>query len=61
MDGDSRRLVVEVADDGVGGVDPARGTGLRGLHDRVGALHGALRVQSRSPSGTCIIAELPCD
>lgn len=53
-------LVVEVRDDGVGGADPARGTGLRGLGDRVGALDGRLRVTSPPGAGTCLVAELPC-
>jgi len=35
-------LLVEVRDDGVGGADPARGSGLRGLHDRVAAVGGRL-------------------
>ena len=41
--------VVEVADDGVGGADPTRGSGLRGLADRVSALDGTLEL--RSPAG----------
>jgi signal transduction histidine kinase len=60
VDGDAHRLVVEVADDGVGGVDLTRGTGLRGLHDRVGALSGTLQVDSAPGSGTRVVAELPC-
>ena len=40
------RVVVEVEDDGVGGADPARGSGLRGLADRVEALEGELEVTS---------------
>ena len=39
------RLIVEVADDGVGGADPARGSGLRGLADRVNALGGSVHVE----------------
>jgi signal transduction histidine kinase len=58
--GDARRLVVEVADDGVGGADLTLGTGLRGLHDRVGALNGTLQVESPPGSGTRIVAQLPC-
>lgn len=58
--GDAHQLVVEVTDDGVGGVDPALGTGLRGLHDRVSALNGCLRVESPTGSGTRVVAELPC-
>jgi signal transduction histidine kinase len=53
-------LRVEVADDGVGGADPAAGTGLRGLADRVAALDGRLQVSSPSGSGTVVRAEVPC-
>src|SRR5919204_674120 len=50
---------VEVADDGVGGADPERGSGLRGLADRVAALQGTLAVDSPPGAGTCIRAEIP--
>lgn len=53
------RLVVR--DDGVGGADPADGTGLRGLADRLEALGGTLRVDSPPGQGTRVIAELPLD
>jgi signal transduction histidine kinase len=53
------RLVVEIADDGVGGADAARGSGLRGLADRVEALEGRLRVVSPPGEGTIVTAELP--
>jgi signal transduction histidine kinase len=53
-------VVVEVADDGVGGADTERGTGLRGLADRVEALGGRLRVWSPAGGGTRVRAELPC-
>jgi signal transduction histidine kinase len=53
-------LRIEVADDGVGGADPAHGSGLRGLADRVAALDGRLEVTSASGSGTRILASLPC-
>jgi signal transduction histidine kinase len=52
--------VVEVADDGVGGADPARGSGLRGLRDRVEALGGTLALESPPGSGTRLRAEFPC-
>jgi len=52
--------VVEVADDGRGGADPAQGTGLRGLVDRVEALNGRLHVESPAGHGTRIRAEIPC-
>ncbi|MBZ6475108.1 ATP-binding protein [Streptomyces griseocarneus] len=71
------RLVVEVADDGVGGVDDlssatssssssfssssSSGSGLRGLADRVSAVGGTLEVESPRGKGTWIRAELPCE
>jgi signal transduction histidine kinase len=54
------RLIVQVVDDGVGGVDVQRGTGLTGLADRVAALEGQLQIDSLRGSGTRIRAELPC-
>ncbi len=51
--------VIEVRDDGVGGADPATGSGLRGLADRVGALDGTLHVESRAGHGTLIRARIP--
>jgi PAS domain S-box-containing protein len=54
------RAVVEIADDGIGGADPTRGSGLRGLVDRVEALDGDLRVESPPGSGTRIRAVIPC-
>jgi signal transduction histidine kinase len=53
------RLVVEVTDDGVGGADTAKGTGLRGLADRVEALDGRLELQSEPEGGTRLRAEIP--
>jgi signal transduction histidine kinase len=54
------RLTVEIADDGAGGADPRRGTGLRGLQDRAAALGGAVAVHSGRGRGTRITLELPC-
>ena len=54
-------LEVEVADDGVGGAEPARGFGLRGLADRVEALGGSLRVASPPGGGTRIEATIPLE
>ena len=51
---------VTVADDGVGGADPDRGSGLRGLAARVEALNGHLDVDSAPGRGTRIRAEIPC-
>jgi signal transduction histidine kinase len=53
-------IVIDVADDGVGGADAAAGSGLRGLADRVEALGGRLRVTSPAGDGTRLHAEIPC-
>ena len=54
-------LVVEVADDGVGGARlNGGGSGLRGLSDRVEAHGGRLRIESPPGGGTRVIGELPC-
>jgi signal transduction histidine kinase len=50
---------VAVTDDGVGGADPARGSGLIGLSDRIGAIGGKLAIDSPPGRGTSIVAELP--
>ena len=52
-------LTIEVSDDGVGGADVTRGTGIRGLQDRVAALGGWLTVASSPGQGTLIVAEIP--
>jgi signal transduction histidine kinase len=54
------RLRVEVADDGIGGADAGRGSGLRGLADRLAALDGTLAVDSHAGRGTRLRAEIPC-
>jgi signal transduction histidine kinase len=53
------RIVLTIRDDGVGGADPSRGSGLIGLDDRVAALGGALAVQSEPGAGTTLIAQIP--
>jgi signal transduction histidine kinase len=53
------QVTVEVEDDGVGGADLRRGSGLRGLADRVEALGGTLRLDSPRSHGTRLIAEIP--
>jgi signal transduction histidine kinase len=55
------KLRVEVCDDGRGGADAARGTGLSGLEDRVAAVGGALSVDSTPGAGTVVRAVLPCE
>jgi signal transduction histidine kinase len=57
LDGDN--LVIKIRDDGVGGAEPARGTGLTGLLDRVDAAGGVLTIASPTGEGTAIRAELP--
>jgi signal transduction histidine kinase len=54
------RLVVEVGDDGSGGADPTRGSGLAGLRDRVAALDGTVTVVSPPGGPTLVRAEIPC-
>jgi signal transduction histidine kinase len=54
-------LTVDVIDDGVGGADPARGSGLRGLNDRIAAVDGSLVIDSRAGSGTRLQASIPAD
>jgi signal transduction histidine kinase len=61
IDHDNGRVVVAVEDDGVGGADPARGTGLRGLADRLGILEGRLEVDSEVGRGTTVTARIPCE
>jgi signal transduction histidine kinase len=54
------KVVLEVADDGVGGADASRGSGLRGLTDRIEALDGRLWFSSPPGQGTIVRAEIPC-
>jgi PAS domain S-box-containing protein len=53
--------LVEVVDDGVGGADPTRGSGLSGLSDRVASLNGKLVIDSPPGAGTRIRAEIPLE
>ena len=53
-------LTIEVADDGTGGASLDRGTGLRGLADRVEARGGSLRIESPPGGGTRVVGEIPC-
>lgn len=52
-------LLVVVADDGAGGADPTRGSGLRGLRDRVAAAEGVMTVSSPIGGGTSLTIRLP--
>jgi signal transduction histidine kinase len=51
--------VIRVADDGVGGADPAKGSGLRGLVDRIDAVGGRLEIESPRGEGTRLTVALP--
>jgi signal transduction histidine kinase len=53
------RLLLEVGDDGIGGADVARGTGLRGLADRLDAIEGRLYIESEPGGGTTVRATMP--
>jgi signal transduction histidine kinase len=53
-------VLVEVRDDGRGGANANRGSGLRGLSDRVAALEGELTVESPAGAGTTVRARIPC-
>jgi signal transduction histidine kinase len=56
-----RSAFIQIADDGIGGADDGKGTGLRGLADRVAALDGSLRVVRPPGAGTVVTAEMPCE
>ena len=56
---DEDAIMITVADDGIGGADPERGTGLSGLQDRVEALDGRFQVTSDVVGGTRVFAEIP--
>jgi signal transduction histidine kinase len=56
----SARLRIEVSDDGTGGADPARGTGLRGVERRLGTFDGILAISSPLGGPTIVVIEVPC-
>ncbi|MFI6743609.1 sensor histidine kinase [Nonomuraea sp. NPDC050451] len=58
---DGGRLLVEVTDNGIGGVDESRGTGVTGIRRRVAALDGTMIVSSAAGGPTAISVELPCE
>lgn len=58
---DGRALRVTVSDDGVGGADSTRGSGLVGLRDRAEAIGGRITLESPRDAGTTVIAELPLE
>jgi signal transduction histidine kinase len=53
-------LRIEVSDDGAGGADPVRGTGLRGVERRLATFDGVLAVSSPPGGPTIIVIEVPC-
>jgi signal transduction histidine kinase len=59
LEGLNKSVVLHVGDNGTGGADPTRGTGLRGLADRVEALGGKLELHSPPGQGTVLTASIP--
>jgi signal transduction histidine kinase len=59
VDASGATLRLAIRDDGIGGADPARGTGLTGLRDRIEALAGTLDVTSPAGGGTTLLIEIP--
>ena len=57
---DNGHVVVEVSDDGVGGADPSKGSGLEGLADRLCSVDGRLEVMDARGGGTIVRADIPC-
>jgi signal transduction histidine kinase len=53
-------LRIEITDDGAGGADPARGTGLRGVERRLGTFDGVLAISSPPGGPTIVVIEVPC-
>ena len=61
LEAKNKNVVLSVRDNGAGGADPNRGTGLRGLADRVEALGGKLELHSPPGQGTLLTASIPCE
>jgi signal transduction histidine kinase len=61
VDADDSVIEIDVRDDGVGGADPTRGSGLIGLKDRVEALGGAITIAGSPGEGTSVVARIPID
>jgi signal transduction histidine kinase len=61
LDADDAIMRLAIRDDGIGGADPGRGSGLLGLSDRIDALGGTLEVTSPAGKGTTLLIEVPLD
>jgi signal transduction histidine kinase len=61
VDARDKTLRLSIHDDGIGGADPARGSGLVGLSDRIEALGGRLQVTSPAGRGTTLLIRIPLD
>jgi signal transduction histidine kinase len=61
VDGCDGALMLSISDDGIGGADPSRGSGIIGLKDRVEALGGKISVLSPPGHGTALHVQLPAD
>jgi signal transduction histidine kinase len=61
LDAGRSAVQLTIRDDGVGGADPSRGSGLVGLRDRVEALGGTLEVRSPAARGTTLVARFPLE
>jgi signal transduction histidine kinase len=57
---DGRQLTVSITDNGVGGADPSRGSGLQGLADRLAVVAGRLVLSSPPGGPTVLTLEIPC-
>jgi signal transduction histidine kinase len=61
LEADDATVKLSIRDDGVGGADPTRGSGLVGLRDRIEALAGMIDVASPAGSGTSLVVRIPLD
>jgi signal transduction histidine kinase len=59
LDAPDATLRLSIRDDGIGGADPAQGSGLTGLRDRIEAVGGTLDVSSPADGGTTLLIEIP--
>jgi signal transduction histidine kinase len=60
VEADATNLRLAIRDNGIGGADPAKGSGLTGLRDRVEALGGTMTVSSQPGNGTSLLITIPC-